>query len=144
MITRRSDWPERLYAVVEAAKAKPFVWGEHDCALFACDCAKAMTGYDFAHKFRGRYRTARGGSMALWRIEGVRSLAELADKYLGPRIIPSLARRGDAVMVEIIRASYRHALGVCLGAEAAYPGLNDLMFLPVGKATAAWPVGWGG
>ncbi len=43
---RRPDWPARLRTIIEAARERPFSWGQHDCCLFASDAIEAMTGVD--------------------------------------------------------------------------------------------------
>lgn len=58
---RQPGWRERLNAVIEAARRKPFEYGVFDCALFQADCVEALTGHDFAAADRGKYKTLRGG-----------------------------------------------------------------------------------
>lgn len=41
-----------------AAAARPFAWGECDCALFGADWVLARRGFDPAAGFRGAYRRA--------------------------------------------------------------------------------------
>lgn len=41
---------------LSAAAARPFVWGECDCALFGADWVLARRGFDPAAGFRGTYR----------------------------------------------------------------------------------------
>lgn len=62
---RYSDWQSRLADHFSAAKEKPFTWGMHDCALFACDSILAITGKDGAAAFRGRYDDKVGAYRAL-------------------------------------------------------------------------------
>ena len=136
-MTRRPDWPERLAEVVAAAMGRHFAWGEHDCALFACDCAAAMTGEDPGLSFRGRYKTARGAAGAIMRYGKVRGIEELALRTLGAPIEPAFARRGDVVLVD---TDLGPALGVVTAAGAAFPGPDGLTFLPITEALKAWRV----
>ena len=53
---RYPDWPSRLERYLQAARGRPFSWGENDCALFACGAVAAMTGEDPASRFRAGYR----------------------------------------------------------------------------------------
>ncbi|HEY1844473.1 MAG TPA: hypothetical protein VGH05_06385, partial [Buttiauxella sp.] len=67
---RYPDWQRQLVNTLQAAKQRPFLWGEHDCALFAADCVKAMCGEDFASAYRGTYSTEIGAKKALLRNHG--------------------------------------------------------------------------
>jgi len=138
MMARRHDWPERLAEVVRAAQARPFAWGRHDCALFVCDCVRAMCGEDPAARFRGRYRTARGAQRAIRRIGGARDLADLATRVLGPSIPPAFARRGDVVEAVF---SGNSVLGVVMGRMFVATGEKGLVHAPTLSATRAWRVG---
>lgn len=37
------------------AASRGFVWGEHDCMMFAADWARTLTGKDPAQGWRGSY-----------------------------------------------------------------------------------------
>ena len=137
---RREDWPGRLDEVVRGALGRPFAWGQHDCALFACDACHAMTGVDPAAAVRGKYKTAKGAARAIKRLFGAGSLPALATTTLGAPQAAELARRGDIACVQTERGP---ALGVVLGQWAAYPGPATLTFVPIEKARACWPLGWG-
>lgn len=126
---RAHDWEARLFAAVEAARATPFAWGTHDCALFVADVVLAMTGHDYAADLRGRYRTQAG------------ALRLLADTPLRVRMAAlfvqidvRMAQRGDAVM------SGSGALGVCLGEHAAFVGPSGVEMQPTLGAELAWRV----
>jgi hypothetical protein len=45
----------RLAAFLSQAAARGFVWGAHDCMLFAADWARDLTGRDPAARWRGTY-----------------------------------------------------------------------------------------
>jgi len=135
---RRHDWQARLDAVLRAAETRPFAWGRHDCALFACDCIAAMTGEDPAARFRGRYRTARGAYGALRRIGGARDPGALATKLLGAAVSPAFARRGDLAEVETDGGP---ALGIALGSVVALVAFEGLVRVGVDRARRAWRVG---
>lgn len=138
---RLPEWPERLAAAIRAARDKPFAWGRFDCALFACDCAAAMTGVDAGARFRDRYRTELGAARALKRIGGVASLEALAIAVLGPPISVAEAQRGDVVLIE---TEWGPALAVIAlnGREAFAPSrTHGIVALPVASAHSAWRVG---
>jgi hypothetical protein len=102
---RFENWPERLNALIALRCSRPFAWGEHDCALFACDAVLAMTGADPAAWFRGRYRTRRGAYRLLKTFGGA-GLAATWEKIAAqrglPEIAPAFARRGDVLLFDAI------------------------------------------
>ena len=134
---RRHDWPERLHEVITKSKKKTFTWGTNDCALFVCDCVLAMIGIDYAANFRGKYKTKKGALTALARIEDVKTLPELADKYLGERIALVNAQRGDIVL---LTADSMEALGVVVGKNAVFLAPDGIQIMLLEKCTCAWRV----
>jgi len=131
---RRLDWPAALNAAIEAARNKPFAWGTHDCCMFAAHAVQEMTGADFAEPFRGRYSDATGALRVLTEAGGPDLIASRA---LGRPIPIGFAQRGDVIMVDI---EGRKALAICLGAHAAGPGPDGLVFVPVTQWLKAWRV----
>ncbi|MFT1618372.1 DUF6950 family protein, partial [Enterobacter kobei] len=93
---KHPDWHNRLIAVIRAAEKRPFLWGEHDCCLFAADCAEAMTGENFADGWRGTYDSETGAKKALLRGGG--SLEKVLAKYLD-EVPVKMAQRGDIAVV---------------------------------------------
>lgn len=63
-----------LKAFLEAAEARPFVWGQWDCSLFPAAWIRELTGIDPARRWRGLYDTQEG---ALGFIEQGRGLARV-------------------------------------------------------------------
>jgi hypothetical protein len=145
MITRREDWPRRLDAALQAARRAPFVWGAHDCCLFAADAVDAMCGTDpmggIAARFRGRYRTARGARGLLARLGGVDGL--MTRVGVGPEVAPLLARRGDVVALAPSDGdgSAGVMLGICIGAEIVGAAPQGLRLVPLAAGERAWRVG---
>lgn len=140
MIRRRLDWEMALAREIAAARNKCFRWGVFDCALFAADCALAMTGEDLAAPFRGRYESEEGADQALGR-RGHATLELYVTGRLGPPVAPSFARRGDAVLVASNTLGPALAIVGLSGTEihlAAQKGLADL---PLRLASKAWRVG---
>lgn len=76
MRTRTEGWEKRLAALLEAARARPFVWGEWDCCLAAAAAVEALTGVDPASAWRGRY-TSEDAARALIANEADGSLHRL-------------------------------------------------------------------
>jgi hypothetical protein len=132
---RFEDWPRRLAAAIEAARGRPFCWGEHDCLLFAADVVHAITGLDPAASWRGRYDSRAAAAHHLSELGGLEAVVTGA---LGtPLSHPTLAQRGDVVMVDTNEGP---ALGVCNGANAACAGPEGLTFKPMPVWRLAWRV----
>lgn len=130
---KHPDWHNRLIAVIRAAEKRPFLWGEHDCCLFAADCAEAMTGENFADGWRGTYYSETGAKKALLRSGG--SLEKVLAKYLD-EVPVKMAQRGDIAVVE--NAGTRCA-GVIYGGAVWVPGEAGLVCLRV-KPMSTWRV----
>ena len=132
---RPPDWPHRLAAAIDAARATPFAWSQHDCPTFAFDCRRDLTGEDAAALWRGRYRTYLGGLQLMRRL-GWASLAAMGDALLGaPLASPLLAQRGDIVL-----SADGRGFGVCTGAHAVGMAPAGLITLPLATCTRAWRV----
>ena len=136
MTTRRPGWEHRLVEAIEDARDRPFRWGRHDCATFAFDLRRDLTGcYDVAALWRGRYTTARGAVRVMRRL-GWQSL-EAAGRDLLGEPLPSvhLAQRGDLVL-----ANTGLGFGICLGARAAGIAPEGLVLVPVAACALAWRI----
>ncbi|EHV0577306.1 hypothetical protein KZ008_001638 [Salmonella enterica] len=130
---KHQDWHNRLITVIRAAEKRPFLWGSHDCCLFAADCAQAMCGEDFAAGWRGTYDSERGAKKAILRGGG--SLEKVLARYLD-EVPVKLAQRGDIAVVE--NAGARCA-GVVYSGVVWVPGENGLVSLRV-KPLSVWRV----
>lgn len=95
---RSPTWRTDLTVYMREVSRRPFIWGEHDCALFAAGAVHAMTGEDFGAPYRGKYKTLRGGLRLLKR-KGFANHAELAAS-LFEEVHPSRANVGDLAAVE--------------------------------------------
>jgi len=132
---RVPNWEARLANYLKQIGSKPFVWGEHDCALMAANAVMAITGVDYASKWRGQYHDALGAARLLGE-DGV----EAPMKELGfQEIDPAFAKRGDVVMFE---NDGRMALGVIetSGVYIAAPGPNGLVMIKRDQAMKAWEI----
>lgn len=138
---RLPDWPERLSDSIKAASGRPFSWGAHDCALFAADCARAITGADPLSEVRGTYATALGAARVLRRL-GCDDVAQLADLVIGARVPLVHARRGDWVLATAGSGDrVIVGLGVCVGMQSMVLGEVGLTMRPTLGCAAAWPIG---
>ncbi|EAQ6244267.1 hypothetical protein A4I13_23280 [Salmonella enterica] len=130
---KHPDWQNRLNAVMKAAIERPFSWGQHDCCLFAADCAEAMTGENFATGWRGTYGSETGAKKAILRGGG--SLEKVFARYLD-EVPVKLAQRGDIAIVE---NSGARCAGVVYSGVVWVPGENGLVRLRV-KPLSVWRV----
>ena len=135
-MTRVEHWERRLAEAVEAARAKPFVLGLHDCPTFAFETRMILTGgVDVAALWRGRYTTALGGARVMRRL-GWASLEEMGRSLLGeqrPSVL--LAGRGDIVL-----ADTGLGFGICTGASAVGMAPEGLVTVPLSCCQLAWPI----
>lgn len=131
-----AHWEYILADRLEAAQAQPFAWGAHDCATWAFDLRRDLTGgADVAAAWRGRYRTALGALRVMRRL-GWPDLEAMGRDLLGdPLVTPLLAQRGDVVL-----GGQDPAFGVCAGARAAFVSPGGLIFLPLADFLMAWRV----
>ena len=137
MILPRVDhWKRLLAAAIDTARAKPFVWGVHDCPTFAFETRMILTGgEDVAALWRGRYTTALGGQRVMRRL-GWASLVEMGMALLGdPRSTVLLAQRGDLVL-----ADSGLGFGICTGASAVGMAPEGLVTVPLTSCRLSWPI----
>ncbi len=141
---RSFDWQSKMSHALATRRKKPFVWGTHDCGLFACDITEAVCGIDFAAPFRYRYKTRRGAYMALKAYSGG-GLTAVAEKISGEHnleeVQPLLARRGDLILARrsTVESSCLSAtLGVCLGEGVAFVANPGFILLPIMQDYRAW------
>lgn len=134
---RVEGWEARFVEVVEAARHRPYVLGEHDCFRLACRVIEALTGLDRWPEFAG-YRTEREALAALAQYGS--SFCGAGDRFFGHAGAPVVAaRRGDLLAYCDDRGKYH--LAVCLGREAALLGSDGLTFVGVQTCACAWRVG---
>ena len=135
MITRRDDWPERLFEYVAARNTRPFKWGkgEQDCCSFAAGGVLAMTDVDLMADIPD-YATADEADVIL----AADPLEALMDARLPRRESPSFALRGD---VGLMLLDGSPTLALVDGAMLIAPGRRRLeRFDRVGALMIAWAV----
>ncbi len=141
-LRRGADWEGRLVETMEAAAERPFAWGDHDCFIFACNCAAAMTGVDLAALFyRGKVKTRTQAYGRLKRYAGG-GLREAVDRIAELRgmapVMVTRARRGDWAMIVTPDGD---ALGVVAGDKVYVPAKHGIFGWSVHACHAAWRVG---
>lgn len=125
---RVRGWESILHAELQAAKDRPFIWGEHDCVTWVANVILALTGTDYMAEFRGTYDSQLGARRLIKEIGG--DLPGCVDGKL-PSIPVPMARRGDVVL-------YENALGICCGVKSFFitqaDGLQGIRTLQCEKA----------
>jgi hypothetical protein len=140
-IARRDDWDVRLYAYLDTAMATRFEWGQFDCALFACDCVREMTGVDMAREFRETYASAKGAAKIMKTYGGtLMGLANaFAKRFELAQVSRSYAQRGDVVLVPS-NTPLGEALGIMLDRVALSTGESGLETFAPTQIIHAWRI----
>ena len=133
---RIEKWTTILAARLEAVRDLPFAWGRHDCATWAFDLRRDLTGgEDITALWRGRYTTALGAQRIMRKL-GWQDIEAMGRDLLGaPLATPLLAQRGDLVL-----GGEDPAFGVCAGARAVFISPDGLVQLPLSVCSLAWRV----
>jgi hypothetical protein len=139
-LRRLPDWPERWAAYLVAMRPHRFAWGSHDCARFAAGAVQAITGQPATTlQWSGPADAAR-----LLRRLG--TLADAVGQVLPELATPSLAQRGDVVLVRAPvhgGRAVRQWLAVADGPHWWVPSATGLASGPMALAHRAWGVGHG-
>lgn len=139
---RYSDWQTKLANYLRDLRDKPFAWGVHDCALFACNSVELITGRDPAAPFRGLYNDKRSAYIALKKFAGG-GLAETAEKIginMGfPENAPNFQQRGDVALCD---NGGEDALGVIdlTGRYVMIAGEHGMVRKPLDCVKRSWRV----
>lgn len=130
---RLSTWEADLSAYIASVRNLPFVYGKHDCGLFAAGAVVAMTGEDPAAEFRGKYSSEIGIAKALKKI-GAGDLETTLDTMFETRPV-GLLRRGDL-------AWNGDSVGVCMGGYALFVGQEGEREGLIRVERSDWLKGW--
>lgn len=134
---RISNWPRALADFVDSRRNEPFLWGKHDCCLFAADAALAITGIDAAAHLRGTYDSAMSAMRIINLNTDLETLIDRCCSGVGfEHTKLKFAMRGDVVMI----GDERPWAGVVMGDIVAGPGEHGVVFASIGKAVKAWRV----
>lgn len=144
-LKRHLHWATRHYHgfLLERART-PFVWGSHDCALFAADGVLAMTGIDIASDFRGKYSDEAGAMALIKQLTGGDTVADAAawcaQKHaLAELPHPKTAQRGD-LTVFLGQTGAMVAGLVHLSGQLVAMGEGGLYRFPISKVLRAWRI----
>jgi hypothetical protein len=131
-MNRFSNWEALLNDYIASMIHEVHSYGTLDCAMFASGAVLAMTGYDPALEFRGKYKTELGAAKALRQI-GNGDLESTFDAKLTP-IEAGFAKRGDLVFVD-------GNVGVCFGAFGLFIDDDGLQRVERNHFLKGWAVG---
>ena len=134
-MARVKDWYLELHGEMEAASARSFVWGIHDCCLHAARCIDAMTGSALEGKLHTLYHDERSALELITRHGG---LAGAIDAILGlPRIPIALVKRGDLALVDHIDIE---AVGIVMGNGVVCVRQEGLMCSERSRILIVWGI----
>ncbi len=132
---RVPDFEARLSAVLDDARHKPMVWGQHDCVLFAFRAVQALGGPDLLEMTPGGW-DERSGRALLHFFGGLeRCVAAYAIWSGVVSVAPALALRGD---FGVIKNGTDPAACLVLGAGVAVTGQHGLIIRPRSALLRAW------
>lgn len=133
---RQMGWRTALHECVEASRREQFAWGRFDCAIFAADCIRAMTGEDIASSFRGTYADSKGAVRVLKKA-GFNDLPAMAE-YHFDEIAPIMAQDGDIAALESDETGW--TLGVFIGERVISRGVEGLGTIDRSRVSRAFRV----
>jgi hypothetical protein len=139
---KKSNWPSILACFIEEHRHKPFVWGDNDCCLFACNHVTVMGNPDPAKFLKIRkngvacYHDAKGARRVLKRLGGIPSIVDKVAGHYG-WVANSVAKAQRADLVEALVGG-SPTLGVCVGQFSAFVAQQGLLFHPTINCTRSW------
>lgn len=125
-----------IFRMVRERGAVPFAWGASDCAMWALDVARALTGRDCAADIRGAYSDAATALQQLRRVGGLRALAG----RVGPEV--QAPADGDVALMDrsfcVGEGRELGAMGVAWRGMVVVQTDKGLGYLPLAAAVAFW------
>lgn len=137
---RLPDWHARLQTEFEAARSRPFAWGEHDCCCFAARCVDAMTGGSLHERVRAEFDAYASAAEAARYLRDGGGLRDTVARFLKQQPVPwGQAAPGDVVLIR--DGDEQETLGVCEGPQVLVATIVGVTPLPIERALCAWRVG---
>lgn len=140
-MSRPADWPERLAAEIEAARATPFAWGRHDCFTWAARVVLRLGGADLMRGLHDTW-TSEAEALQVMRALGPDMTCAVGALCRGAGMQPVgtlCAHRGDLV---VLSTPGGDCAGICTGRSAMVVGKTGLVAVSMNRhALAAWVVG---
>lgn len=138
-MNRVADWEKKLTDVLDDYKSEPWTWGRSDCAHFAGDCVRAITGRDPLGAFRGNYtsRLEAWARLRYWKHKTFEATVAAVMADLGcPEGVPECSMVGDVGFTDMGVLCVRFPVGFIARGE-------DAQFHKV-RAVRSWCVAWPG
>lgn len=140
MICRKSDWEPRLLQELAVRRTWSFVWGKHDCCLFAADMFETITGIDPVPHLRNKYKTAIEAYRLLRKVGTPTvedAIVDVAKRFSVPETTQGFAKFGDH---GVVKHNGLQMLAVVIDERVAIPGETALVFLPRSSLIRVWSV----
>lgn len=135
---RCNNWPAALALFVSEKQPLPFDWAINNCCFFAFDWVAMLTGSDPVAAYRERATDALSVARLVDEVGGVEVFVEAEASAREWEEVPvSYAQRGDLVLFDTETGP---ALGVCLGAESAFAGPDQMIRNPTSACRRAWRI----
>ena len=137
-MTRRDNWPAILDAFLAERQARPFSWSANNCALFAADWVRELTGWDPAAELRPKIHGPLSAMRIVRQAGGVTVLVDEACAAQGwPSVPVTYARRGDLVVTVTDNGP---AVGISVGHGGVFVGPQGLTFKSRASLWRAWQI----
>jgi hypothetical protein len=133
-LKRLEGWQDKFFAYLEATRATPFEWGQHDCCLFAAKSIDAICGSPLELQLKIDYRDE---ASALAYIAQFGSLEAAVSNWLGESKAPNFAGPGDIVLANLDNGP---TVGVCLGVKCAFASVAGPLYTQRDAIVACWVI----
>jgi hypothetical protein len=121
---------DHLAVFLSRAASRGFVWGTHDCMLFAADWALALTGSDPAAAWRGTYNNEATARELMIDCGGAHALMGQALAAIGWHPVCGDRQAGDIVLADPPRHAAPSAGVVSHNGRVALLTRRGLVFWP--------------
>jgi hypothetical protein len=133
-----TSWRRNYDQLILESNTAPFVWGEHDCVMFAAKAIDAQYELGVVAYIKANLAYSNEGE-AIDIIEEHGDLEGLVTEVLGVGAIPpALLTVGDVVLYEYGIPGFQHALAVHDGHQILSPAKVGLTYLHMTRALKGW------
>ncbi len=133
---RHEDWQARFWKAIDAASARQFEWGTHDCVLFAASVADAISDREYLRLARDAFawNDARS-AIALTKDDGLQFLVETV---LGNAVRAVDISQGDIAL--IVDDEGKQSLAIHDGCSIVGIDAIGLKKIPFRYVKAGWKI----
>lgn len=132
---RVKNWENILLQEIAAAKLSKFSWGNNDCTIWSFKVISKISDINILPYLRGLYTDKKS---AIKLLKEKRLLYRVIEKIGAPRNNILETKRGDLVLENINTGE--DTLGICIGKDVAFLGIDGLVFLPIDKCYTSWEI----